>query len=93
VTRLVGLGIRPSDIGVVTLFKAHARAVENALESSPSLDGDAFEKKRATTLKRRRRRFRFATLSSPKKKHLLLGVFRLRVPVFQISTHFAERRR
>ena len=33
VTRLVGLGIRPSDIGVVTLFKAHAKAVENALES------------------------------------------------------------
>jgi hypothetical protein len=28
----VGLGIRPSDIGVVTLFKAHARAVENALD-------------------------------------------------------------
>jgi hypothetical protein len=33
VTRLVGLGIRPSDIGVVTLFKAHAKAVENALDN------------------------------------------------------------
>jgi superfamily I DNA and/or RNA helicase len=32
VNRLVGLGICPSDIGVVTLFKAHARAVENALD-------------------------------------------------------------
>ena len=42
VNRLVTLGICPSEIGVVTLFRAHARAVERALDAlvETSVDGD-----------------------------------------------------